>query len=99
MTDSSRIYREGYRDGYRDAREGYREPTPTEKRELREMELTTYIVDAPKRKRKRPASKKQKLLKTMTDKKWKTYKGKKTWIQIRAEVSRSQAYKKKARRL
>jgi len=50
----------------------------------------------------RRQSAKQKLLKKMTDAKWKKYKrgnGKKTWIQIRAEVSRSQLYKKKARRL
>jgi len=59
-----------------------------------------YEPDKPKRKRRQ--SPKQKLLKTMTDAKWKKYKrgsGKKTWVQIRAEVSRSQIYKKKARRL
>lgn len=52
--------------------------------------------------KKRRQSPKQKLLKQMTDKKWKVYKkgsGKKTYIQIRGEVSRSQAYKKKAKRL
>tara|TARA_R110002012_G_scaffold66379_2_gene173397 strand:+ start:920 stop:1213 length:294 start_codon:yes stop_codon:yes gene_type:complete len=62
---------------------------------------------APKTKQKRKViirrqSPKQKLLKQMTDKKWKVYKkgsGKKTYIQIRGEVSRSQAYKKKAKRL
>jgi hypothetical protein len=59
----------------------------------------TTLRSINRKQRKRPASKKEKLLKTMTNKKWKTYKGKKTWIQIRAQVSRSQAYKKKARRL
>lgn len=56
------------------------------------------------KKPKRKKSAKQKLLQEMTDRKWKSYKrkypkGKKTWIKIRAEVSRSQVYKKKAKRL
>jgi len=59
---------------------------------------------SPKPKRKRSQSPKQKLLSSMADKAWKSYKrktpkGKKTYIAIRAQVSRSQAYKKKARRL
>lgn len=61
-----------------------------------------YIPSKAAPKRKRRQSAKQKLLKTMTDAKWKKYSrgsGKKTWVQIRAEVSRSQLYKKKARRL
>ena len=46
----------------------------------------------------------QKLLETMSQKKWATYKrttkkGKKTYFDIRAEVSRSQAYKKAKKRL
>lgn len=47
-------------------------------------------------------SPKQKLLTQMTKKKWDKYKkgkGKKTYVQIRAEVSRSQLFKKKAKRL
>jgi hypothetical protein len=57
-----------------------------------------------KPKRKRRQSPKQKLLTEMTQKKWKSYKrntpkGKKTYVQIRAQVSRSQAYKKKAKKL
>jgi len=87
-------YERGFRDGWGAAMERLQNP---------EWGFTRDIImekGTGKRKpRKRPASKKQKLLKTMTDKKWKTYKGKKTWIQIRAQVSRSQAYKKKARRL
>ena len=55
-----------------------------------------------KRYRKPPQIPKQKLLTQMTKKKWDKYKkgkGKKTYVQIRAEVSRSQAFKKKAKRL
>lgn len=53
---------------------------------------------------KRRQSPKQKLLSTMADKAWKSYKrnypkGKKTYITIRAQVSRSQLYKRKAKRL
>ena len=105
-------YAKGFRDGWREAVREYEEmsgqrwgggPVPIAHAMRRRSEVRWpeyFAEDKPKRKsRKRPASKKQKLLKTMTDKKWKTYKGKKTWIQIRAQVSRSQAYKKKARRL
>ena len=55
-----------------------------------------------KPKRKVKQSPKQKLLTQMTKKKWDKYKkgrGRKTYVQIRAEVSRSQAFKKKAKRL
>ena len=53
-------------------------------------------------KRKIKQTPKQRLLTKMTKKKWDRYKkgsGKKTYVQIRAEVSRSQAFKKAARRL
>ncbi len=53
-------------------------------------------------KRKKPKSKKVKILNEMATKKWNTYKkgkGKKTYIQIRAEVSRSMAYKRKVKNL
>jgi hypothetical protein len=94
------VWHDGFRRGYTYALRGGKLG-----RRFAEDIAETQLADFPvmtgrrKPKRKRPASKKQKLLKTMTDKKWKTYKGKKTWIQIRAQVSRSQAYKKKARRL
>jgi hypothetical protein len=55
-----------------------------------------------KTKRKRRQSPKQKLLTQLTNKKWKQYRkgsGKKTYIEIRAQVSRSQDYKRKAKRL
>lgn len=52
--------------------------------------------------KKRKQSGKQKLLTQMTKKKWDKYKktsGKKTYVQIRAMVSRSQEYKRKAKKL
>ena len=55
-----------------------------------------------KRKRKVKQSPKQKLLTKMSQAKWNKYKkgkGKKTYVQIRAEVSRSQLFKRKAKRL
>lgn len=55
-----------------------------------------------KTKRNVKQSAKQKLLTQMTKKKWDRYKkgrGKKTYVEIRGEVSRSQAYKKAAKRL
>jgi hypothetical protein len=61
---------------------------------------TSYPI--PKAKRKVKQTKKQKLLTQMTKKKWDKYKkgrGKKTYVEIRAEVSRSQAYKKACKRL
>jgi hypothetical protein len=60
------------------------------------------LVGQSKPKRKVKQTKKQKLLTQMTKKKWDKYKkgrGKKTYVEIRAEVSRSQAYKKAAKRL
>jgi hypothetical protein len=68
-------------------------------------ERETYIIGREKfalHKQKRKQSPKQKLLAAMTEKKWKVYKkgsGKKTYFEIRAQVSKSQDYKKKAKRL
>lgn len=61
---------------------------------------TSRAMGKPKRKQ----SPKQKILTAMSDKKWKAYKrktpnGKKTYITIRGEVSRSQAYKRKTKGL
>jgi len=67
-----------------------------------DRELGLIRASQERSKPKRRQSPRQKLLKQMTDAKWKKYKrgsGKKTWVQIRAEVSRSQLYKKKARRM
>ena len=58
------------------------------------------MLDAKPKKRRQSA--KQKLLTEMTNKKWSQYKkgsGKKTYVQIRAMVSRSQEYKRKAKKL
>ena len=61
---------------------------------------TSYPI--PKTKRKVKQSPKQKLLTKMTKVKWNKYKkgsGKKTYVEIRGEVSRSQKYKKACKRL
>jgi hypothetical protein len=68
------------------------------------MGITRSRSPLPKKRKRTRQSPKQKLLQEMADKAWKKYKrttpkGKKTYIQIRAQVSRSQAYKKKAKRL
>jgi hypothetical protein len=88
-------YSAGLSAGFDIAMSNTREPMSIRQR-------STGLRDVQKPKRKRTQSPKQKLLKQMTDKKWSVYKrgsGKKTYIQIRGEVSRSQAYKKKAKRL
>jgi len=53
------------------------------------------------KKRKRPQKGKAKLLTTMTKKKWDKYKkgsGKKTYVEIRAQVSKTQDYKRACKR-
>ena len=92
-------YDEGFEAGYRKAMaekgRGTRNPKPRFM-----VEEDSFIIKKPKRKVKQ--SPKQKLLTKMTKKKWDKYKkgkGKKTYVQIRAEVSRSLEFKKKARRL
>lgn len=94
-------YRKGFRDGWDAARDDTKRGRDIQELYLEQIGPIERYPEAPP-KRKRRQSPKQKLLKTMTDAKWKKYKrgsGKKTWVQIRAEVSRSQIYKKKARRL
>jgi len=92
-------YRMGFRDGYR---EGQRD-LGRENVERRKAEILELNIAARKQtKRKVKQSPKQKLLTQMTKKKWDKYKkgrGKKTYVEIRGEVSRSQAFKKKAKRL
>jgi len=106
-------YRKGFRDGWMAAREAAQEavgrgfididkPSEADIAFSRGRFPKSDWPRSQKPKPKRRQSAKQKLLKTMTDAKWKKYKrgnGKKTWVQMRAEVSRSQLYKKKARRL
>ena len=88
-------YRRGFTDGYRFAMGNLEFPE-----EL--MTVPTRLPDQPKRKRKVRQTPKQKLLTQMTKKKWDKYKkgsGKKTYVEIRAQVSRSQEFKRKVKRL
>jgi hypothetical protein len=99
MSNPDDYYQRGFRDG-----------VDFMKDELRRRNLDTLfyedssggITKMKKPERKYAQTPKQKLLTKMTKKKWDRYKkgrGKKTYVQIRAEVSRSQAFKKAARRL
>jgi hypothetical protein len=88
-------YDKGWRDGVEYAMSF--NPSSSKFIPMREGE----VMPLPK-KRKRRQSGKQKLLTQMTKKKWDKYKktsGKKTYVQIRAMVSRSQEYKRKAKKL
>ena len=94
-------YSEGYREGYAD---GIAYATRNMQSEMRRAvkggsaRAQLYGNKKPKRRK----SKKVKILDEMAKKQWNKYKkgsGKKTYIQIRAQVSRSQAYKKKVKNL
>jgi nucleoid-associated protein YgaU len=92
-------YRQGFRDGYETAIGG-RAPVTDEFFE--DLSRITMGKGLSKPKRKVRQTPKQKLLTQMTKKKWDKYKkgsGKKTYVQIRAQVSRSMEFKKKAKRL
>jgi len=104
-------YTEGYSDGYaaamRNMRQGFipgvQEIRPTD-RELHEgtWDIPPGAFGRKRKKPKRKQSGKAKLLTQMTAPVWKKYKkgsGRKTYVQIRAQVSRSQAYKRKAKKL
>jgi len=91
-------FSEGYREGYADGMAFARREMEREDRDF----LSGSTSRAPRRKPKRKKSKKVKILDEMAKKQWSKYKkgsGKKTYIQIRAQVSRSQAYKKKVKNL
>lgn len=100
-------YRKGFADGYKAAYMEYVSGpqgflTPTAGMTIQVPSEFEKNFDFKKPRRKVKQSPKQKLLTQMTKKKWDKYKkgrGKKTYVQIRAEVSRSQAFKKKAKRL
>tara|TARA_Y100000401_G_scaffold114272_1_gene116094 strand:- start:549 stop:851 length:303 start_codon:yes stop_codon:yes gene_type:complete len=97
-------YAKGFRDGWFSAYEemGYDYRSMGERGFLPQTSEGLLIKETRKPKRKVKQSKKQKLLTQMTKKKWDKYKkgrGKKTYVEIRAEVSRSQAFKKAAKRL
>lgn len=70
--------------------------------EITPGQFITAQETLPKPKRKQRQTPKQKLLTKMSKKKWDKYKkgsGKKTYVTIRAEVARSQAFKRAAKRL
>ena len=99
--DRERIYHKGYRDGFKDGIAHANVMTGLWTNPEMAYEEQTFKPSPPKP-RKRRQSPKQKLLTQLTDKKWKQYRkgsGKKTYIEIRAQVSRSQDYKRKAKRL
>lgn len=101
----SNDYRDGFDDGVKWAMRTvgseigeYVGPTPG----FRIQSPMLNRVNIGGKKPKRRKSKKVKILDEMAKKAWNKYKkgsGKKTYIQIRAQVSRSQAYKKKVKNL
>jgi len=101
MTRPSREWMDGFRAGYREAQE---EAQGREDEEYRAAMATKFYASklGEKKKPKRKQSGKAKILTAMTAPVWKKYKkgsGRKTYVQIRAQVSRSQAYKRKVRNL
>jgi hypothetical protein len=92
-------YRQGFIDGYETAKGAFSFPRDFGKGAIIDED---FGVIPKRKKRKVKQSPKQKLLTKMTKKKWDKYKkgrGKKTYVEIRGEVSRSQAYKKAVKRL
>ena len=96
--DFESAYREGFSDGFRAGLQHSVNPTPSRimpnVKSMRELDKQT--------KRKVKRSPKAKLLDKMTEPIWNKYKkgrGKKTYVQIRAQVSRSQKYKRAVKRL
>lgn len=103
--ESKEAWNEGYRAGFADGwdRRSLAGSSVSTRDEAFPYEKRQAVKRTRPRKSRRQSGK-QKLLTDMAGKKWKAYKrntpkGKKTYIDIRAQVSRSQAYKKKARRL
>jgi len=100
-------YRAGYSEGifFMTVRSQKGKPlqlSGSEQREIDDLIRAERQAFNIQKKRKRKRSPKQKILDTMTQAKWKQYKkgkGKKTYLQIRAEVSRSQAYKRKTKNM
>ena len=96
----NRMYQQGFRDGFTSGYEHCLVDQGNPPKQIRFKGRDSII----KQKRKVKQSPKQKLLTEMTKKKWDKYKkgrGKKTYVEIRAEVSRSKAFKTtvRARRL
>ena len=91
-------FQEGYALGYQDGISAMANESGFSRKGLSVQSVDRVL----KPKRKVKQSKKQKLLTSMAKKKWDKYKkgrGKKTYVEIRAEVSRSQAFKKASKRL
>lgn len=100
-------YRAGYSEGIFFMTVRSQEGKPLQLSGSEQMEIDSLVraereAFGIQKKRKRKQSSKQKLLTQMTKSKWNKYKktsGKKTYVQIRAMVSRSQEYKRKAKKL
>lgn len=89
-------YRQGFQDGFAFAK-GFSADGSATIEAFEQFQQRKASVKGTRRQ-----SKKQRLLTEMTNKKWAQYKkgsGKKTYVQIRAMVSRSQEYKRKAKKL
>ena len=92
-------YERGFEAGYMAAAQQYLYGGPNA-----DVDKMTARMLSPKtmvKKRKKPQTGKAKLLTTMTKKKWDKYKkgnGKKTYVEIRALVSKSQDYKRACKR-
>jgi len=96
------VDRESYSQGFADGVAFAREQLGITQRDISLSNIRGEPLTIMPKKRKRRQSPKQKLLTEMTNKKWTQYKkgnGKKTYVQIRAMVSRSQEYKRKAKKL
>jgi hypothetical protein len=95
-------YRQGYRDGYHDAMADLKADRGFDVSRARTTRPDYMNLAKATKKVKRKQSGKAKLLTAMTAPVWKKYKkgsGKKTYVQIRAKVSRSLDYKRKAKKL
>ena len=96
-------YERGFADGFESAYRRFVNADPTEIRRTQGMlskPLENMRASSRQSKPKRKQSGKQKILTQMAKKAWDKYKkgkGKKSYVDIRAQVSRSLAYKKKTK--
>ena len=101
MPRYSKDWMDGFSAGYREAQEAYKD-TRASMSDSAFLRGERFDQGWQPKKPKRKQSGKAKILTAMTAPVWKKYKkgsGKKTYVQIRAQVSRSQAYKRKVRNL
>ena len=105
VSELERAYQRGFAHGYQTCISQYGDWDMTADEAYdRGKELAPQMrSDRPRRKKaKRKKSKKMQILDNLAAKAWKKYKkgsGKKTYIEIRAQVSRSRDYKKKVKNL